>query len=1039
MSVRARFPVLLVLVLGVVLMIPVTGLPGTGPQPVPTRLQTLALDEIASASGGRGMSGVGHPTAARSEVVQTEPFGLVGLTWDEPPAENSIVLVRVREESGWTSWLPLTFDDHHGPDPGSAEARAMRYGTDPMLTGKADAVQVMVQTPDGQVPPNTQVQLVDTDDVDVQQTPLAEAAAAPDKPRIITRAQWGADESKRNRGPLYSDVVKVGFVHHTVSSSTYTRAEAAAQVRNLYAYFTDGLKYSDMAYNFLVDRFGRLYEGRYGGMDRPVVGGHTAGLNNDSFAVSAMGNFDKFNPADAKMDAIKESIAKLMAWKLGLSKRNPAGNDTLVSTGGLGSGYWSRGETANLKRVSGHRDAGKTACPGTFLYDDVPAIRDRAAQIFRNNSDGVVEVPDLITPDPQTDEFNFQGSGYGDGVGVPKAGVLGQAREGRKAGRILRHYLAQSTIEPVDDTKVVWVSLGDSTRKRIDSSALVKGGGAIRVGTFTGGASSVLRASVRRDEVVVSGRRGSKWRTLVTAAKVNIRWAGTRAAGRLGGRATAVTVGADTLRRGTVSLYAHEGKVRAIAKLRVRDEYLPYVEIASRSWPAQAQRAIAIATRSRALAAQWDEECGCHLPDNGFLGQRTVSGSGYRNWAKAVRKTSGSETTGLVAAYDGGTINVPLFDSTGGATLNSKDVWGEDLPWARSVADPWSLQSKNTSYSSWDVQTRSHDRVAELFGLPDVALLDLRTRMQGGAVAKAIATSSDGQKATISGERLRSELSLPSAYIARSTDTEPVTATSLSTSISGSRKGSAVVVQASDTTVVALAAAYAGATSRPLLVVGSAGPGEKASKVLRRSRSAVAVGRFTETALKRVGRLAKLTRVTAADTAALSLSLARRGERSERRPVFVAAAGNPAAMASAAMGAVRSSGYLLATGTSLSDTAVAWVRKRASRSVVVASKKEIPDASAGRLRNPARLGTGNPVARSARIAALGSRKGDAILVDSARLMAAAAATASGQVVLLVAPKAANAGVVRYLQSSPSISRLRVVGAAESTVQAARRA
>lgn len=1038
--VRARFPVLLALVLGVVLMLPVTGVPWSGPKPVPTRLHTLSLDDVASAPGGRGMSGVGHPTAARSEVIETDSFGLVGLTWDEPPPENSVVLVRVREqEDGWTSWLPVSFEDDHAPDPGTEEAENIRPGTDPLLTGKSDALQVMVQTPDGEVPPNTQVQLVDTDHADVQQSPLDAAAAAPGKPTIITRAEWGADESMRNRGPIYSDVVKVGFVHHTVSSSSYSKAQAADQVRSLYRYFTEGRGYSDIAYNFFVDRFGRLFEGRYGGMDKPVVGGHTAGLNNDSFAVSAMGDFENVKQSDAKMDAITESVAKLMAWKLGLSGRNPGGKDTLVSTGSLNSGFWEKGERATLNRVSGHEDAGNTACPGKFLYARVPDIRARATQIFEDGGGTTVEVPDLISPDPQSDEFKFSGAGYGDGVGLPKAGVVGQARDGRKASRILRHYLSGAAIEPVDDTRVLWVGLGSKARMRISSNALASGGGKMRVGKLSANASSKLRASVSGGNVAVAQKRGKKWRTVVTSRKVNIRWAGTRSAGKLGQRPTTVSVGSDVLRRGKITLYAADGKVRAIAKLRVRDEYLPYLEMVSRAWPKQAQRAMAIAARSKALAAQWDPSCGCHVPDTGFLGQRTVSGRGYSNWAKAVRKTSRSESTGLVAAYRGEPIAVPVFDSTGGATLNSADIWGEDLPWARSVPDPWSLQPKNSSYSSWDVQTRSHERVAEVFGLPDVALLDLRTRLEGGAVAKAVATSADGQKSTITGEQLRSELGLPSAYIARSVDPEPVTATSLSAALAGSRQSAPVVVQASDTAVVALASAYAGRTGRSLLVVGGSGPGKKASATLRRSRSAVAVGALSATALKRIGKLAKVQRVTAGSPEALSLALARRSASSQRRALFVAASANPAALASAAMGAARAKGYLLAVDGSMSSSAVKWARAHATRSVVVAGKKEIPDAVAGRLRKPARLGTSNPVSRSARIAALGPRRSEAILVDSARVMAAAAAAASGRPVLLVKPGSKNAKVVKFLQGSPAIFTLRVVGAPEALVAAVRKA
>ena len=92
-------------------------------------------------------------------------------------------------------------------------------------------------------------------------------------PPIVTRAQWGADESLRGAGPdLHAPPSRAGFVHHTASTSNYSAAQAAAQVRAIYAYHTKSLNHSDIDYNFLVDRFGRLYEGRAGGMDRPVHG-----------------------------------------------------------------------------------------------------------------------------------------------------------------------------------------------------------------------------------------------------------------------------------------------------------------------------------------------------------------------------------------------------------------------------------------------------------------------------------------------------------------------------------------------------------------------------------------------------------------------------------------------------------------------------------------------------------------------------------------------------------------------------------------------
>ena len=774
---RARFPVLLTLLLGVLMIVPVTGLPGLGPKAVPTRVQTLELADIAMA-GGQGMSGVENPTASRSAVVETKPFGLVGLSWDTAPPAGSLVKVRVREDAGWTAWMPVPYSADHGPDPGSDEDQQARAGSDPLLTGRSDALQVWVQTPDGQAPPHTQIHLVDTDNVDIQQVPGSQAAAAPGMPQIITRAQWGADESMRNRGPIYSDVVKVGFVHHTVSSSTYSPEEAAAQMRNLYAWYTKGLKYSDMAYNFLVDRFGRLYEGRYGGMAKPVVGGHTAGLNTDSFAVSAMGNFEEYNPDSEKMNAMKESIAKLMAWKLGLSNRDPGGKDSLVSNGSLGSGFWDAGETATLNRVSGHRDAGNTACPGKYLYAHVGQIRSRASEIFKQKGSPspAPQDPDVITPAKSDDTFRFRGSGSGDGVGVPRAGVLGQARDGRKAGTILKHYLTGVAVQKVRDDKVITMDLGSRRQVTLDTEPLAKGAGGYSVSgksaTAYGDARTTMRAATSDGAVVVERKKGGTWRQVIKARQVVVHWAGTRDHGKLSTKATVMQAAGTRLRAGSVVLTAAGQDVRASAKVRVRDEYLPFLAVAPNSWPPAALQAMAIAYRSRALAAPWNADCACHVSTESFAGQGAATAKGYASWRKAVTSTSRGTQDGVVVTYKSAPVAVPVFEASGGATLNASDVRkgvkaGSDMPWARSVKDPWSLQPKNTRYASWSARKRTPKQVAQAFGLPDVVTLKVKSRLTGGAVATIVATSSKGKTASLSGEELRVRLDLPSAFIAQ--------------------------------------------------------------------------------------------------------------------------------------------------------------------------------------------------------------------------------------------------------------------------------
>ena len=101
----------------------------------------------------------------------------------------------------------------------------------------------------------------------------------------------------RDKSSLRYGTIKAGFVHHTVNANDYTAEQVPAIIRGIYAYHTQSRGWSDIGYNFLVDRFGRIWEGRYGGVDRPVVGAHTLNYNEESFAMSAIGNFETAQPS----------------------------------------------------------------------------------------------------------------------------------------------------------------------------------------------------------------------------------------------------------------------------------------------------------------------------------------------------------------------------------------------------------------------------------------------------------------------------------------------------------------------------------------------------------------------------------------------------------------------------------------------------------------------------------------------------------------------------------------------------------------------
>jgi SpoIID/LytB domain protein len=367
-----------------VLAVGLVGLPATpptaDPRPVRTELTTLRLAGLESASAARAQmpDAPGHdhdhelrPQAALAPVATTPPtpttpFRLVGITWSDERLEAHDVSawVRTRSDGRWSQWYAMPTSDGHGPDPGSAEDAQVRGGTDPLLVEMSDGVQVRVDSVAGRPVAGLRVDLVDpgaapADAVVGTATPDA-AAAAVARPTILSRADWGADESLRDPGVEYGQI-KAGFVHHTVNANDYTAAEVPAIIRAIYRFHVTSRGYRDIGYSFLLDRFGRIWEGRYGGVDKPVIGAHTLRHNDDAFGASVIGTYTDLAPSAALLDA----YARLFAWKFSLHGVDPLSRPNLD------------GEVVNA--ISGHRDTYPTACPGDRLYAKLPTIRQATA------------------------------------------------------------------------------------------------------------------------------------------------------------------------------------------------------------------------------------------------------------------------------------------------------------------------------------------------------------------------------------------------------------------------------------------------------------------------------------------------------------------------------------------------------------------------------------------------------------------------------------------------------------------------------------
>ncbi|MGE5764787.1 MAG: N-acetylmuramoyl-L-alanine amidase [Mycobacterium leprae] len=365
--------------------LPVVTAPVARPHPVPPTVHTLPLAPLASASVAASGPGGGARAAAASgrPLVLTPPratarYDLVGVTWAYDAHVGDLrVAVRTRTAGRWSGWRPLDADRDEAPDEGVRDMhrRATRAGTSPFFVGDSDGVQVRVDLLRGRVPRDLRIDLVDpgrsaADEGVDRSAPPAAASAGTDTPPVVSRRQWGADERLRSGPPTYAPAVKVAFVHHTVTGNGYTRAQAAALVRSIYAYHTRSLGWWDIGYNFLVDAYGRVFEGRYGGIARPVIGAHTGGFNVDSVGVALLGTYTTGAPSSPQLRALE----RLLAWKLGENYRDPTGTDTLVSAGG-GTTRFPRGAAVRFPVISGHRDAGSTSCPGNAAYARLPAIR----------------------------------------------------------------------------------------------------------------------------------------------------------------------------------------------------------------------------------------------------------------------------------------------------------------------------------------------------------------------------------------------------------------------------------------------------------------------------------------------------------------------------------------------------------------------------------------------------------------------------------------------------------------------------------------
>jgi hypothetical protein len=214
---------------------------------------------------------------------------------------------------------------------------------------------------------------------------------------IHARSEWATDRPPK--GPLDAEDVMFLLVHHSASRSDHEPGDAPAILRSFYDFHTSPEKgWNDIAYNFLIDAGGGVWEGRAGSLDGPVAGDATGGNQGFSQLVCLIGDYNETEPTPASLG----SLVAVLAWladRYGIDT-GPGAEVTFTSKG---SNLWPGGEAVTTSTIAGHRVMSRTTCPGSNLnayvvgglMEDVTGARQ--AVITTEDSDSVAMAQESST------------------------------------------------------------------------------------------------------------------------------------------------------------------------------------------------------------------------------------------------------------------------------------------------------------------------------------------------------------------------------------------------------------------------------------------------------------------------------------------------------------------------------------------------------------------------------------------------------------------------------------------------------------------
>ena len=331
----------------------------------------FAINTVVAEAGGEPRStGAKAPKtlATQRSIVNEEQvksefsIDFVGVFYDGDVEGGSI---RFRHGETWGAWSEL---EHDGVEIEGRWASGLAAGLD------ADGYQVRV--PGGAR--KARAVAINTTDGPTESVAGTLATSAesvcPDTSAIVTRCEWGADETLMTWAPQFFMTQKL-TVHHTATANG--DADPAATVRAIYRYQAVDRGFGDIGYQYLIDEQGRVYEGRYSGNDaypahdatgtNVVTAAHIGGYNSGNTGIALLGTLTSVDAKPAARGALEQLLRELV------SRHNidPHGASLYVNP--------VNSTTKNVANISGHRDWAATECPGGALYAQLPALRNAVA------------------------------------------------------------------------------------------------------------------------------------------------------------------------------------------------------------------------------------------------------------------------------------------------------------------------------------------------------------------------------------------------------------------------------------------------------------------------------------------------------------------------------------------------------------------------------------------------------------------------------------------------------------------------------------